>query len=106
MTRVPLLLLLALPALALLAWAGDRVALWMEDMGWIFYRRSRLTPRHFGNALLTPFALVDPGKRHVIERRVQQEEHRDTEARGGAGPRPRGPDDRRAGPDPRPRDRL
>lgn len=78
----PLTTLAVLLALGVVAWLVDRVLLALEDRGVIFYRRTRLTPGSLGGSLLGPFALLDPGKRHVLERRIEQEEHREWAAQG------------------------
>lgn len=45
----------------------DRIALWAEGRGWIYYRRKRASPRALGNALLETQALLEPRAREVVE---------------------------------------
>lgn len=59
-----------LPLLAVLGvviWIADRILLWCEMRGWITYRRSPRARHAFGNAALDIDALLQPGRRHVIE---------------------------------------
>jgi hypothetical protein len=48
-------------------WLLHRLALWMEDRGWIYWTRSRGHSTRAGNALLEVQGLLEPQKRHVIE---------------------------------------
>lgn len=59
----------ALIGLAILAgfWLLHRLALWMEDRGWIYWTRSRGYGTRAGNAMLEVQELLEPEKRHVIE---------------------------------------
>lgn len=52
----------------------DRLARWMEDRGWIYYRRRRGSSGRLGDAFLEVHALVEPGKRAVIEARRAEED--------------------------------
>lgn len=59
-----------LAGLAALAFAGDRLLLWMECRGWIDYRRTypgRLDPGRIGPALLGVQSLFEPGAGHHLE---------------------------------------
>ena len=59
----------------------DRLALWMESRGWLYWRRSRGQHGSVGNAFLEVQKLLEPAQRHVLEeRRERKTEH---EARGG-----------------------
>ena len=58
-----------LPAVALLLVALDRLALWMEGRGWLYYRRRKASASALGNAFLEVQALVEPGQRLVLEAR-------------------------------------
>jgi hypothetical protein len=54
----------------------DRVLLWMERKGWVYWRRTkRHTGPGMGNALLEIQTLVEPSARHMLEIRneVKQE---------------------------------
>ena len=50
----------------------DRAALWAEGRGWIFYRRRHASSGTMSNAFLEVMKVFDPGKRHVIEERVNK----------------------------------
>ncbi len=50
-------------AIALLA--IDRLFLWMETRGWIYWRKVK--PKSSGGDVLTGFGFTDPGTRHLEE---------------------------------------
>src|SRR5215218_4310886 len=65
-----------LPAVRTLSWisaviaalyALHRLALWMEGRGWLYYMHKRGSSGSLGSAFLEVHALMDPGKRHVLE---------------------------------------
>jgi len=60
----------------------DRLALWMERQGWIYWRRSNGTSSRLANAFLELHAMLEPSKRHVVE--VRKKEKRD-QAESGDG---------------------
>lgn len=64
----PLLVLLAVAAAL---YVVHRLALWMEERGWIYYRRRRGTSGALGDAFLEVQSLVDPGQKAVLEARRQ-----------------------------------
>lgn len=45
----------------------DRLALWAERRGWIYYRHHHASPGTLGNAFLELQSMIEPGKVHVIE---------------------------------------
>jgi DNA transformation protein len=65
----------------------DRVLVWCELRGWIYYR---LTPRPkhgaIGNTLLAVEELYRPSRRHVIERRQAEHVGRDADDEAGSSP--------------------
>jgi hypothetical protein len=70
---VGIFMLLALLAILAVV-AADRLALWMERRGWIYWRKRRPSGGGGGgiSGLLTGFQqLVEPEVRHVIEAREQ-----------------------------------
>jgi hypothetical protein len=68
----PLLVLLAAAAAL---FALHRVAVWMEDRGWIYYRRRRGSSGALGDAFLEVQSLVDPAQKAVLEaRRLEDDE--------------------------------
>ena len=68
----PLLVLLAVAAAL---FALHRLALWMEDRGWIYYRRRRGSSGALGDAFLEVQSLVDPAQKAVLEaRRAEADE--------------------------------
>jgi len=61
--RNGLLVLVAAAAL----FALDRLALWAERRGWIYYRKRKASSRALGNALLETQALLEPRARETVE---------------------------------------
>ena len=49
-----------------------RLALWAEGRGWIYYLRRRPSRSALGNAFLEVQAIVEPGKRRLLEARQQE----------------------------------
>lgn len=47
----------------------DRLALWMESRGWIYWRRSKGSGGGSGPSLLELNIMGDPGARHIHEAR-------------------------------------
>ena len=47
----------------------DRLALWAERRGWIYYRNKHSSGGAIGNAFLELQAFLEPSKRHVVEER-------------------------------------
>jgi hypothetical protein len=70
-----LFLLLAL--LSVIIWIVDRVLLWCELRGWMSYRRMPRVRHGYGHAVLGIDALLQPGKRHVIELEVAGQDYRE-----------------------------
>ena len=50
----------------------DKIALWAEGRGWIYYRKRQASSGTLGNAFLEVMTIFDPGKRHIIEERVKK----------------------------------
>jgi len=56
----------------------DRLLLYLEIKGWIYYRRKKPSSSALSNACLEVQQLLEPSKKHVVEikkdeKRVQQE---------------------------------
>jgi len=81
MKWLPLILLAAVPAAIFFL---DRLLLWMEWRGWIFYRMTRPDPKNIGPAFLEIEALFQPSKRRVLEQKIQRKKQQDDQG---------GPDD-------------
>ena len=83
--------------------AIDRVALWMERRGWIYWRKRQPgVARGAGggglSGVLTDFQqLVEPQVRHVIEDREERRVVRLNHSADGADAKRRGPDAKRLG---------
>jgi hypothetical protein len=72
MSLIPLLAVLAVAI-----WIVDRILLWCELRGWMTYRRTPRVRHAFGNAVLGLDALLQPGRRHVIELKQDGEVYRE-----------------------------
>ena len=57
--------------------ALDRLGLWMEARGWVYYRKKRGSST-LGRAVLETQALLDPGKRYVLEAERTNPEEEDS----------------------------
>jgi hypothetical protein len=80
--------------LEIVAWASgvalalyllDRLGLWMERHGWIYYRKSRGMTTRAGNAFLELHSMLEPEKKHVAEIKQTQ---RKTQVPSGEPPTP------------------
>ena len=88
MSRPLFWILLAAGAAALL-FGLDRLMLWLERRGWIYYRRSKPhSSGTLGNAFLELQQLAEPTVRHVLEERRAEKREEDD-----AGEPPPPPDD-------------
>jgi hypothetical protein len=52
--------------------AVDRVLLWAESRGWVYWRRSKPEPSGGSGALGELIELFQPSRRHVVEERQRQ----------------------------------
>lgn len=55
--------------------AFDRLFLWMERRGWIYYRKKTASPRSFSGAFLEIQSLLEPSKKYVLE--IEKEEKKE-----------------------------
>ena len=78
------LLWLALGVAAL--WAADRLLLWCESRGWIYYRRRKASPGSGVSPLLEMLSIYSPGQKQALEMRIDAREQRDDEDRDGGRP--------------------
>jgi hypothetical protein len=72
--------------LAALAFAADRLLLWMELSGWIDYRRTypgRIQTGQVGPAILGVQALFQSEARHHLEEKTALRTERDAQGDGG-----------------------
>jgi len=71
------------PALAIGAVAAlfglDRLGLWLEDRGWLYYRRKKPTSSPM-TALVAIQQAIDPGIRHVVEVKHHQRSEKEKAA--------------------------
>jgi len=69
-------------------WLVDRVLIWCELRGWIYYRLSpRPRTSALANMLLGVEQMYRPSRRHVIERRMEEAvQHEDDDEGAGPGP--------------------
>ena len=72
--------LLVLAGFGVALFLGDRLLLWMEERGWIDYRRTypgRLYAGRVGPAFLAIQGLLEPEKRHAAEEQTALRTERD-----------------------------
>ena len=53
-------------------WLLDRVLLWMESRGWIYWRRKQPSASSLGTAVLEVQSLLEPAKQHVVQVKREQ----------------------------------
>jgi hypothetical protein len=51
----------------------DRLLLFAEQRGWIYWRRRKPSASAAGNALLSVQAIFEPDRAHVVEEQARQE---------------------------------
>lgn len=85
MPTIVTIILIAAGAAALL-FGLDRLLLWMEGRGWIYYRRRKASPSSLGNAFLEIQSMVEPSRQLAIEAREDRKEQQE-----GANGRPKRP---------------
>lgn len=51
-----------------------RLGLWMEERGWIYYRRKHGSSGTLADALLEVQAIMEPSKRYVLEERAKEDD--------------------------------
>lgn len=66
-------ILLIVAGIVAALWAIDRLALAAEARGWIYWRRRQASLGTRAGAMLEIQALLEPGRRHVIEARQSEE---------------------------------
>ena len=71
------------PALAIAAVAAlfglDRIGLWLEDRGWLYYRRKRTSSSPMSSWVAMQ-QIIEPGVRHVVEVKHHQRSEKEKEA--------------------------
>ncbi len=55
------------PVVVLGLYGLHRLALWMEERGWIYYWRRRAGSGALGNAVMGVQQILEPGKKHTLE---------------------------------------
>jgi len=58
----------------------DRLALWMEKRGWIYYRRNKPSSSRLGTAFLEIQSILEPDKKQIIE--VKKEDKKQSQELG------------------------
>jgi hypothetical protein len=82
-------LLLAIAGFGFVIFLGDRLLLWMEERGWIDYRRTypgRMNAGQVGPAFLAIQGLLEPEKRHAAEEQTALRTERDASGGGPTDP--------------------
>jgi hypothetical protein len=67
-------------AVVVLLYLIHRLASWMEDRGWIYYRKGHGSSASLGSAFLEVQSMFEPGRKHEIE--VRQAEDLEEEEAG------------------------
>jgi hypothetical protein len=75
-------------AIAVALYALHRLGLWMEERGWIYYRKKHGSSGSLSSAVLEVQSLFEPSQRHVLEIRRQDD---DEQAESGDPPSPDAP---------------
>lgn len=52
---------------AITLWLLDRLGLYMEKKGWIYYRYKKASPGTTASALLELHSILEPSKKHLVE---------------------------------------
>jgi hypothetical protein len=66
--------ILVLAAAAVILFALDRLALWMEARGWIYWRKSKHNPSGaLGNAFQELQSILEPEKGRAAEQRLHED---------------------------------
>lgn len=55
----------------------DRIGLWMENKGWVYWRKKKPTSNGAGNALQEFEAFLRPSVRYVLEEKQKDYKQRD-----------------------------
>lgn len=59
---------------------SDRLCLWLERKGWLYYRNKKASGGVMGSALLELHSLLQPGIRNVVEIKKNNVKIRQSEA--------------------------
>ncbi len=61
----------------------DRLLLWVEDRGWIYYRKRKPNITSLSTALFQMQAIVQPEKQHIVEQKLEIKEDEDEDGDKG-----------------------
>jgi hypothetical protein len=64
-------------AIAVALYTLHRLGLWMEERGWIYYRKKHGSSGSLSSAVLEVQALFEPSRRHVLEITRQDDDEQD-----------------------------
>ena len=78
--------LVTLGCVAAFVFVMDRILIWCELRGWIYYRLTPRQQRAFGAAAFQVESLLQPEKRHVYEMKQAAETYREADEDGGDPP--------------------
>ncbi len=74
-------LLVVLLTIAIFLVLLDRLLLYCERRGWIFYRKKKPSPGTAASAFLEVHSLIEQGKKHVVE--IQKEQVHEEDDKSG-----------------------
>ena len=66
----------------------DRIMLWMEARGWVYWRMTQPNRSGAGSAFLELQSMLEPDRKYVLEARRQEEESVEQRDAQGDGNRP------------------
>lgn len=58
----------------------DKICLWLEGKGWLYYRHEKPRGGVIGNSLLELHAILNPATHHIIQMKENQVSHKRSEA--------------------------
>jgi len=64
-------------AIAVALYMLHRLGLWMEERGWIYYRKKHGSSGSLSSAFLEVQALLEPSQRHVLEIKREDDSEQD-----------------------------
>ena len=73
-------LVLLIITIALALYLFDKICLWLEYKGWLYYRNEKPKPGALGSALQELNAHLSPSTRHVVETKQNKARFKKSEA--------------------------
>lgn len=80
------LIIIIMPVLVLMLYLLDKLGLWLEQKGWLYYRHIKPKCGGIGGILQELNAQLLPSARHVIEMKQNQVKHQKSETEAPSDP--------------------